>query len=100
MKLISYMTKPERAEENRAQVRNVFEALHAARPAGLSYTVLEAEDGRFFHIVETSDPAALEALRSTPAFHTFSGTVGDRQVAAPTTTAVTVVGRYDPLEQP
>jgi quinol monooxygenase YgiN len=100
MKLISYSAKPEPAEENRAQVRDVFEALHAARPAGLSYMVLEADDGRFFHIVETSDAAALEALRSTPAFRTFTGTVGDRQVAPPTTTTVTIVGRYGSLEQP
>lgn len=100
MKLISYSAKPERAEENRAQVRDVFEALHAARPAGLSYLVLEADDGRFFHIVETSGAAALEALRSTPAFRTFAGTVGDRQVAPPTTTTVTLVGRYGSLEQP
>jgi quinol monooxygenase YgiN len=100
MKLISYTAKPDRAEENRAQIRNVFQALRAAQPAGLSYMVLEAEDGRFLHIVETSDPAALEALRSTPAFRTFTGTVGDRQVAPPTTTAVTLVGRYGILEQP
>ncbi len=100
MKLISYTAKPERAAENRAKIRNVFEALHAAGPAGLSYMVLEGEDGRFMHIVEATNAAALEALQSTPAFRTFAEAAGDRQVAPATTATLTLVGRYDTLEQP
>jgi hypothetical protein len=98
MKLISYQTKPGRANENREKIEAVFAALHAARPADFSYLVVEAGEGEFFHIVHAT-PAALENLQAMPAFEAFSSTVSDRQEAPANRRDARMVGSYGTLAQ-
>ena len=96
MKLISYSTKPGQAAANRTKIEAVFSALHDARPADLSYMVVEAGEGEFLHIVEAT-PAAIEALQALPAFRDFSGTVADRQAVPSNRRDARIVGSYGTL---
>ena len=93
MKLITYTAKPARAEENRQLIRGVFAALKDAKPHGLSYTVLETEDGQFMHLIRT-DETGLKTLNAMPAFQAFTADVADRQTAPARRLGVTVVGSY------
>lgn len=96
MKLISYTTKPGQTADNRAKIEAVFAAVNAEQPADLSYMVVEAGDGEFFHIVDGT-PAALETLQALPAFQAFSTTAGERQAAPGTRRDAKVVGSYGSL---
>jgi hypothetical protein len=98
MQLIQYTTKTGQAVENRARIEAVFAALREARLADFSYMVVEAGEGEFFHIVETT-PAAPDIFRNLPAFRDFSTTVGDRQVAPSNKRDARVVGSYGRLTQ-
>jgi hypothetical protein len=98
MKLISYTTRPGKAEENRTRIGAVFAALDDAKPADFAYMVVEADEGEFFHIVQAT-PAAIEALQAMPAFRAFSTTVGDRQVAPSERRDAKMVGSYGNLVQ-
>ena len=98
MQLIQYTTKSGQAAENRARIEAVFSALREARLADFSYMVVEAGEGEFFHIVETT-PAALDTFRTLPAFRDFSTTVGGRQVAPSNKRDARVVGSYGRLTQ-
>ena len=96
MKLISYTTKPDQAADNRAKIEAVFAALHAEGLAELSYMVVEAGEGEFFHIVE-APPAALERLQALPAFQAFATTAGERQATPSLRRDARVVGSYGSL---
>ena len=98
MKLISYTTKPDRASENRGKVEAVFAALHAARLPGVSYMVVETEEGSFFHMVEGSQ-AAIDAVQALPAFREFSAEAGERQAVPSVRREAKVVGSYGSLVQ-
>ena len=96
MKLISYITKSGRAADNRAKIEAVFAALGEVKPADLSYTVVEANDGEFLHMVDAT-PAALEILQALPAFREFSTTVSDRQEVPANRRDARVVGSFGAL---
>jgi len=93
MKLISYTTKPGEAATNRAKIEAVFAALGDAQIADFAYMVVETEPGEFFHIVEGT-PAAFEALQAIPAFHEFSSTARECQVAPSTRRDARIIGSY------
>ena len=93
MKLISYATKPGRADENRSRIEAVFAALNESKPDNLSYFVVQTGEGEFFHVVDAT-PEALDALQAMPAFREFSGTVADRQAAPSSRRDAVLVGSY------
>ena len=96
MKLISYITKSGRAADNRAKIEAVFAALAEVKPAELSYMVVEAGDGEFFHMVDAT-PAALEILQALPAFQDFSTNVSDRQEEPANRRDARLVGSFGAL---
>ena len=49
--LIRYQTKPEKTEENKRLIQDVFRELHAASPDGVRYVSFSDDDGNFFHFV-------------------------------------------------
>lgn len=96
MKLISYTTKPDHTADNRAKIEAVFAALHDAGFPDLSYVVIEAGEGEFFHMVDAT-PAALEMLQALSAFQAFSTTTSERQAAPSVRREARVVGSYGSL---
>ena len=96
MKLISYTTKPDHTADNRAKIEAVFAALNDEGIADISYMVVEAGEGEFFHIVDAT-PAALEKLQALSAFRAFSTTAEERQAAPSTRREASVVGSYGAL---
>ena len=88
--VVRYETKPERADENQAFVDQVFAALAAERPGGLTYETFRLDDGvTFVHVASVSTADGSHPLVETPAFATFQEELMDRCVAAPLVMAAT-----------
>jgi quinol monooxygenase YgiN len=95
MVIVRYRTKADRAEENAAYVRKVYEELARTAPAGLRYATFKASDSpTFFHIasVETADGA--NPLQQVEAFKAFTAKIQDRCEEPPVTTVLEAVGSY------
>jgi len=86
-------TSKEKADENAALVRAVFEELHARAPGGIRYTSYRAEDGvSFVHVATHEGPA--EALTSLPSFKEFQREIKSRCAEPPVVSELSVVGSY------
>ena len=94
--VVSYTTKPARAQENQDLVEKVFEELHARQPKGLRYLVLRLGDGTFLHFVSTEEGA--ESLTALDAFRTFQGAIKERCIVLPQAADASVVGNYRMLD--
>lgn len=92
--LIRYKTKPERADENEALIRNVFQELGAKAPEGVRYAALRLADGSFVHLVHSADAKGAESIPSLSAFKAFQSGIADRTSEAPQFNEVTIVGNY------
>jgi hypothetical protein len=76
--IVCYRVKPDRAHENDALVRVVYDVLHETRPAGLRCAMLKLDDGvSFVHIAEHDDGAP-NRLTRLPAFKRFRADIRDR----------------------
>jgi len=94
-RMIRYTVMPEMVADNERLVRQVYEALHAAKPAGLRYTTLRLDDGvSFVHLVSYSSDGANQALTSLPAFQAFTAGIRERCTTPPVTTDLQIVGAY------
>jgi len=58
-RLVLYKVKPEAVAENRRLIEAVFKELPARAPEGLSYMVIELEDGNFVHLKSDAARARL-----------------------------------------
>jgi hypothetical protein len=93
--MVSYKLKAAHAAENERLVVGVFEALHKARPPGLSYATFRQSDGlSFVHIVSHDEPEGRNALTSLPAFKAFAEGVKERCEIAPIRVELTEIGSY------
>jgi hypothetical protein len=90
--LVLYATKLHLADENAHLIERVFDELRAQAPEGLRYMVLRYGEGRFAHLVEQRDGAP--SLTDFEAFRAFQKNVGERWIARPEVSEVTVVGSY------
>ena len=93
--IVRYKVKPDRAEENRQYIRDVFAELHDDKPDGLRYVSFNLEDGvSFVHIavVETDDGS--NPLVDTAAFRRFTAAIADRCEEPPVATKADIVGSY------
>ena len=92
-RVIRYVTKPERAEENARLIGAVFADLDALKPAGLQYKSFQLEDGlTFVHVVTTTGQG--NPLLASKAFQAFSSTVADRCTEGPLVMEATTLGHY------
>jgi hypothetical protein len=90
--LVRYRVKADRAAENEAFIRCVFEELAHAAPPGLRYSSLKLEDGvTFVHIMDTEAGVTLTAI---PAFRAFSEKIRDRCDDQPIAMEFSTVGNY------
>jgi hypothetical protein len=53
--LIRYQLRPDQVEENLRLLDDVYQEMHTARPAGLSYTTIQLDDGVSFLAIVSGD---------------------------------------------
>ncbi len=93
--MVRYKVKPDRAAENEALVRAVYEELAASEPEGLRYATYRLEDGVSFVHLATFD-GEHNPLAETAAFARFQADVRDRCEQPPVVTELHEVGSYRP----
>jgi hypothetical protein len=92
--MVRYKVLPDRADENVALVKAVYEQLAKERPEGLRYATFRLPDGvSFMHVViETDQPGRI--LNEVAAFRAFSADIAERCEEPPVVTEITLVGSY------
>jgi len=92
--MVRYKVRPDRADENEALVRAVYEELALQRPDGLRYATFRLPDGvSFMHVViETDEPGRI--LNEVAAFTAFVTDIASRCDEPPVATEITLVGSY------
>ncbi len=96
--MVRYKVTPDKAEDNRGLIKNVFEELRAKGPDGLRYASFVLEDGvSFVHIasIETTDGS--NPLGETDAFKAFQKTLGERCEENPVAMELEEIGSYNML---
>ena len=69
---VEYTVKPEYAEQNKANIRRVMDALKANPIEGMLYSSYTLEDGQtFVHINIAKDEATIAKLNEVEAFNEF-----------------------------
>jgi hypothetical protein len=92
--MVRYKVRPDRADENEALVRAVYEELARKRPDGLRYATFRLPDGvSFMHVViETDEPGRI--LNDVAAFTAFVTDIASRCDEPPVATEIALVGSY------
>jgi hypothetical protein len=93
--MVRYKVKPDRAEENEALVRAVYDELQRSAPAGLAYATFVLEDDVSFVHIATHDEED-NPLSHVAAFARFQQDVRDRCEEPPVVSRLREVGSYRP----
>ena len=80
--IVQYKVKPDRVEENKALIRNVFSELKTYMPVGISYFVLTLDDGGFMHIFSAPEGHE-DTLTKLKAFQEFRKDIKARCIEMP-----------------
>jgi hypothetical protein len=97
--MVRYRVKPDRAAENEALVRAVYEELHRASPSGLRYATFKLDDGvSFVHLSESEGER--NPLSDVAAFQEFQRGIGERCEVAPVVTELSEIGSYGFFSSP
>jgi hypothetical protein len=92
--MIRYKVRPDRADENEALVKAVYDQLAQERPEGLHYATFKLPDGvSFMHVVFESDQPG-RILNEVAAFKAFVTDIEGRCDEPPVATELTLVGSY------
>jgi len=88
--------KADRAAENEAYVKRVFEQLARERTPGVRYATFKLDDGvSFVHIASIDSTDGGNPLTELSAFKEFSAGVKDRCEELPVTAKLNEVGSYE-----
>jgi hypothetical protein len=91
--MVRYKVKPDRAAENEALVRAVYDELQRTGPAGLRYATFSLDDGvTFVHLAATDDGQS--PLSQVEAFQRFQEHLADRCEEGPVVTELREVGSF------
>lgn len=93
VKVITYKTKPESAEENTRLVEAVYAELDKVNPDGIKYATFRLDDGVSFVHVALLD-GEVNPLSTSAAFAEFQADIGSRLAEGPTPSDATIVGSY------
>jgi hypothetical protein len=93
VKIITYKTKPESAEENARLVEAVYTELAREKPEGIKYATFRLDDGVSFVHVALLD-GEVNPLSKSVAFGEFQSEIGSRLAEGPSPSDATVVGSY------
>jgi len=92
--MVRYRVKPDRAEENEALVRAVYEELRAAAPDDFHYATFRLEDGvTFVHLAAQGDGES--ALTGLDAFRRFQAGIRDRCEEPPVVAELDEIGSFN-----
>jgi hypothetical protein len=97
--LIRYKTKPDRTEENKRLIENVFRELQAKSPQGVRYLALKLDDGTFVHLVMVEAADGESPIAKLEAFQPFQIGIKDRCVEPPQSSDAIIIGNYRMLGQ-
>jgi len=93
--MVRYKVKQDKAAENEALIKAVFEELKASAPDGIRYAAFKLEDGvSFVHIVSVETDDGSNPLPGTDAFKAFQAEIKDRCEEPPVAQELTEVGSY------
>jgi hypothetical protein len=92
-KLVRYRVKPEAVAENRRLVEQVLDSLVTQSPEGISYMVVELDDGSFVHFKTDVGDGDFE-MGDLPAFQAFRRDIAERCDEPPRASNAKIVGRY------
>ncbi len=93
--MVRYKVKPDRAAENEALVRAVYEELQRTQPAGLRYATFALDDGvSFVHLASVDTEDGRNALSEVEAFARFQEGIGDRCEEAPVVVPLREIGSF------
>jgi len=90
--VVRYTVKPDKVEENRTLIDQVFRELQSKTPDGVRYMVLQLADDSFLHVAETDDEAA--GLPGLAAFQAFRHGLAERWIEPPQSREAAIVGNY------
>jgi hypothetical protein len=93
VKVITYKTKPESADENARLIGAVYDELAKEGPEGLKYATFRLDDGVSFVHVALLD-GEVNPLSTSAAFGEFQADIASRLAEGPTPSDATVVGSY------
>ena len=97
--MVRYKVKPDRAGENEALIRNVFDELLQDGPDGLRYASFKLDDGvSFVHIASIETDDGSNPLSETAAFKDFQAEIKDRCEELPAAVALDTIGSYRVFE--
>ncbi len=93
--MVRYKVKADRAEDNAAYIRRVFEELAQTQPDGLRYASFRQADGvSFVHIALIDTVGGNNPLAETAAFKAFQAEIKDRCEELPVAVELEEVGSY------
>ena len=93
--IVRYKVKPERADENRALIRDVFAELERDDPDDVRYVSFNLDDGvTFVHIAVSETADGSNPLPKMGAFRKFVADIGDRCDEAPLAAEGEIIGSY------
>ena len=93
--IVRYKVKADKADENRAYIRRIFEELDASKPEGLRYVSFNLADGvSFVHIAVVESADGENPLPKTMAFKEFVAEIKDRCEEPPAASSANIVGSY------
>lgn len=93
--IVRYKVKPERADENRALIRDVFAELDREGSDDVRYVSFSLDDGvTFVHIAVSEAADGSNPLPAMDAFRKFVAGIGDRCDEPPVAAEGEIVGSY------
>jgi hypothetical protein len=93
--MVRYKVKPDRAAENEALVRAVYEELDRTEPVGLHYATFQLDDGvSFVHLASIEAEDGPNPLAAVTAFRRFQKEIDDRCDEGPVTTELREIGSF------
>jgi quinol monooxygenase YgiN len=97
--IVQYKVKADRAAENEAYVRKVFEELKQTTPDGIRYATFKQADGvSFVHIASIETEDGNSPLNESPAFKAFQAEIKDRCEEPPVAVDLQEIGSYRFME--
>lgn len=93
--LVRYKVKVDRAAENEAFVKKVFEELTQSTPRGIRYATFKLDDGvSFVHLASIETEDGNNPLGETAAFKAFQAEIKDRCEEPPVAVDLNEIGSY------
>lgn len=93
--MVRYTVKADKADDNAALIRDVFEELRRTAPEGLRYASFVEPDGvSFVHIASIETEDGSNPLGQSAAFQRFQADIKERCEVPPQATPLSEIGSY------